>query len=812
MITMLQDARYGFRMLWKTPGFTLVAVLSLALGIGANTVVFSVVNAVLLRSLPYHDPQSIVLVWGDLRTLDDHRNQVSATDVADWRAQNHVFEDVATYGDWRPLLSEGAGEPERLPSAQVGDEFFKVMKGQPMLGRTFLPEEQEDGKDNVVVLGYGLWQRRFGGDPSIVGKSINLSGRPHTVVGVMPQDFTSLPAGLLETSAELYRPVAESPQETERGSRHLRAIARLKPGVTLEQAQSEMSLIASRIEQQHPQENTNYGIHLVLLREDLIGKLRPTLLMLFGAVAFVLLIACANVGNLLLARSSARRREIAIRAALGAGRARIVRQLLTESVLLALAGGCIGLLAAVWGTSLIEAIGAQLIPWLGHIEMDARILAFTLAMSVLTGIVFGLAPAWRASRPDLNESLIEGARSGAGASRSRLRSALVVAEVALSLVLLVCAGLLIKSVMRLRGVDAGFKPDHIATMNVWLPSLKYAKGTDRHNFYSRLIERVETLPGVEAAAVTTVLPVSGNFDGRTVELEGRAYGAGERPEVENYAVSPDYLRAMSIPLLRGRGLTNEDTADAPPVALVSETMARKLWGDVDPLGKRVRYAVSDPKIESPWRTVVGVVADVRLRRLDVQGGEMGFYVPEAQSPNSAMTLVVRTATDPAGIVAPVRGEIHEIDKELAVFNVKTMDEWVGESILLRRFSMLLLGAFAALALVLASVGIYGVIAYTVSQRTHEIGVRMALGAQPSDILRMVVQQGMGLTLAGVGLGLVGALALTRVMSGLLFEVSPTDPVIFAGISVLLASVALMACLVPARRATRVDPMIALRYE
>jgi putative ABC transport system permease protein len=811
MITLLQDARYGLRVLWRSPGFTLVAVLSLALGIGANTVVFSVVNAVLLKSLPYNEPGSIVLVWGDIHTMGTHRDQVSATDVADWRAQNHVFEDVTTYGDLRPLLSEGAGDPERLPAAQVGDGFFKVMRGTPLLGRTFLPEEQEDGKDMVVVLSYGLWQRRFGGDPGIVGKAINLSGRPHTVVGVMPQNFTSLPAGLLEASAELYRPVAEPPQETERGSRHLRAIARLKPGVTIEQAQAEMSVIANRIAEQHPTENTNYGVRLVPLREDLVGKLRPALLLLFGAVAFVLLIACANVGNLLLARSSARQREIAIRSALGAARARIVRQLLTESVLLALVGGGLGLFGAAWGTSLIESIGAQLIPWLGHIALDARILAFTLGMSVVTGIVFGLAPAWRASRPDLNESLKEGARSGAGASRSRMRSALVVAEVALSLVLLVCAGLLIKSVMRLRRVDAGFKPDRIATMNVWLPSIKYPKGADRHNFYSRLIERVAALPGVEAAGVTSVLPVGGNFDGRTVELEGRSYGAGERSEVENYVVSPDYLRAMSIPLLRGRQLSAEDTADAPPVALISEAMARKLWGDVDPLGKRVRYYSVDPKDVRPWHTIVGVVADVRLRSLDTQGG-MGFYVPEAQTPNSAMTLVVRTAGDPAGIVPAVRAEILGIDKELAVFNVKTMEEWVSESILLRRFSMLLLGAFAALALLLASVGIYGVIAYTVNQRTHEIGVRMALGAQPADILRMVVRQGMGLTLVGVILGVLGALALTRIMSGLLFEVSPTDPAIFTSISLLLAAVALVACLVPARRATRVDPMIALRYE
>jgi putative ABC transport system permease protein len=811
MNTLLQDARYGLRTLWKSPGFALVAVASLALGIGANTVVFSVVNAALLKSLPYRDPAGIMLLWGADRASGNAREQVSATDVADWRAQSHSFEDVTTYTDWRPLLSEGAGEPERLPAMQVGDGYFTVMQGQPLLGRTFLPEEQQDGKDFVVVLGYDLWQRRFGGDSAIVGRQISLSGRTYTVVGVMPQDFRSLPAGLLQEPAQLYRPVAEQPAEPERGSRHLRAIARLKQGATVEQAQAEMTTIARRIEEAHPAENTNHGVRVTPLREDLVGNIRPALLLLFGAVAFVLLIACANVGNLLLARSSARQREIAIRAALGAGRARIVRQLLTESVLLALGGGGFGLLAASWGTRVIEAIGAQLIPWLGHVQMDARILAFTFAMSVVTGIIFGLAPALRASRPDLNESLKEGARSGAGASRSRVRSFLVVAEVALSLILLVGAGLLIKSVVRLRGVDPGFDSQNVATMDVWLPTAKYPKGDDQHSFYARLAERVSQLPGVEAAGVTSVLPVSGNFDGRTIEVEGRAYNAGEQPEVENYFVSPGYLRAMSIRLLRGRQLTEADAKDAPPVALVSETMARKQWGDADPLGKRLRYYDPYAKRDVPWRTVVGVVADVKLTGLDTKGTQ-GLYVPEAQSPGSAMALVVRTSNNPAGIVPAVRNEIHGIDKELAVFNVKTMDDWIADSILLRRFSMILLGAFAALALLLASVGIYGVIAYTVSQRTHEIGVRMALGAQASDILRMVVRQGMGLALAGVAAGLAGSLLATRMMTQLLYEVSPTDPVIYIGISLLLASVALLACLVPALRATRVDPLVALRYE
>ncbi|MCA1816326.1 MAG: ABC transporter permease, partial [Acidobacteria bacterium] len=807
---LLQDARYGLRMLWKTPGFTLAAVVSLALGIGANTVVFSVVNAVLLKSLPYRDPARVVLLWGANSASGNSREQVSATDVADWRAQSRSFEDVSTYGDWRPLLAEGAGDPERLPAVQVGDGYFKVMKGEPLLGRTFLPEEQEDGKDFVVVLGYDLWQRRFAGDPSIVGRRITLSGRPYTVVGVMPADFKSLPAGLVQEEAQLYRPVAEAFDEHERGSRHLRAVARLKEGATVEQAQAEMTAIARRITEEHPAENTNYGVRVTPLREDLVGDIRPALLLLFGAVAFVLLIACANVGNLLLARSTARRRELAIRAALGAGGLRIVRQLLTESLLLALVGGSLGLLAAAWGTRVTEALGAQLIPWLGHVEMDARILAFTFATSVLTGVVFGLAPALRASRPDLNESLKEGARSGASASRSLVRSFLVVSEVALSLVLLVGAGLLVKSVARLRGVDPGFDAKNVATMNVWLPSAKYSKPDDQHAFYAQLAERVSRLPGVEAVGVTSVLPVSGNFDGRTVEIEGRAYGAGEQPDAENYFVSPGYLRAMSVPLVRGREFNEADTKDSQPVAVVSRTFAREQWGDADPIGKRLRYY--DPYAKGkPWRTVVGVVADVKLTRLDAKDAG-GLYVPEAQAPSSAMTLVVKTSANPAGVVPAVRDEVRGIDKELALFNVKTMDELVSDSILLRRFAMLLLGAFAALALVLASVGIYGVISYTVTRRTHEIGVRMALGATASDILRMVVRQGMGLTLAGVAVGVGVALALTRALRTLLYEVSPTDPSVFVGISLLLASVALAACLVPARRATRVDPMIALRDE
>ncbi|HEV7820165.1 MAG TPA: ABC transporter permease, partial [Burkholderiales bacterium] len=605
-----------------------------------------------LKALPYHEPQSIVLVWGEDKAAGNSRGQMSATDVADYRARNHVFEEITTYADFRPVFS-GNGDPERIPGAQVGDGFFTVMHGQPLLGRVFTAEEQVEGKDLVVVLGYGLWQRRFAADPNIVGKTITLSSRSYTVIGVMPADFQSLPAGLLNAPAEFYRPVAEMPAENERASRHLRAIARLKPGVTLEQAQTEMHLIARQLAQEHPNENTNGGVHLVTLREDLIGRLRPALLMLFGAVAFVLLIACANVGNLLLARSAARHKEIAIRAALGAGRDRLIRQFLTESLLLSLAGGALGILAALWGTTIIEASAAKLLPMLGRIEIDMTVLAFSAAMSVLTGVIFGIIPAWRAARPDLNETLSDGGRTaGAASTRSSLRSALVITEVALALVLLICAGLLIKSVMRLREVDPGFKPDRIVTMNVWLPSAKYPKPGDGNPFFNRMLERIEAIPGVEAAGLTSVLPVSANFDKRTIEVEGQPKAAGEYPDIDNYMVSPDYLRAMSISLVRGRPLTAQDNENTPLVVLASETMARKLWPGADPIGKRVRFYNSSAE-QRPWRTVVGIVRDVKQYGLDT-AAPMAMYETLAQFPTTAVTLVVRGAVEPSTMIAAIR--------------------------------------------------------------------------------------------------------------------------------------------------------------
>ena len=808
METFLQDLRYGARMLRKSPMVTLVAVVSLALGIGANTVIFSVVNAILLKSLPFHDPERIVLVWGDLPAEDNNRSQVSATDVDDWRRQNAVFEEVTTYSNWSATLL-GEGEPERIHGIQVGDGYFSVMKGTPLLGRTFLPEEQEDGKDFVVVLGYGLWQRRFGGDPAVVGQKVTLSGRPYTVVGVMPADFQALPTSLVEPRGEFYRPVAEAHDENERGSRHLRAIARLKDGVTVEQAQAEMNVIARRIEQEHPRDNTGYGVRLVSLPEDTVGGLRATLLTLLGAVVFVLLIACANVGNLLLVRAASRQKEIAIRRALGAARPRLARQFLTESLLLGLLGGSVGLLLALWGASLVETLGSRVTPLLSGIKIDSRVLGFTLAISILTGVVFGLAPALQATNPDLNETLKEGGRSS-GTGRNRLRSALVMAEVALALVLLVSAGLLIQSVMRLRNVSPGFEVENRLTMNVVLPSAKYPQRPQWAAFYKQLGERLNNVPGIEAAGFTSILPLGGNFDGRGLAVEDHPKPRGQEISADTYIVTPDYLRAMKIPLLRGRALAESDTADAPLVALINETMARELWPDQDPLGKRIKFIDSERRSE-PWRTIVGVVADVKQYALDKKDG-LQIYLPEAQYPTSFMSLVVHTAADPKAMLAAVRGEVYEMDKDLAVYNVFTMDQLLGDSISLRRFSMVLLMIFAGVALVLAGVGIYGVISYAVTQRTHEIGVRMALGASRRDIVRLVVGQGMLMTLGGIGIGLAATFVLTRLLVSLLFGISPTDPVTFVTIAAILAGVALGACFIPARRATRVDPMVALRYE
>jgi len=810
METLLQDIRYGVRMLRKSPMVTLVALFSLALGISANTVIFSVVNSILLKSLPFHDAERIVLLWGNTPSEGKDRSQVSATDVDDWRHQNTVFEDVTTYGNWSATFL-GEGESERIPGIQVGDGYFSIMKGTPLLGRTFLAEEQQDGKDFVVVLGYGLWQRRFGGDPGVIGRKVNLSGRPYTVVGVMPADFQPLPTSLIDPRGEFYRPVAEPHDENERSSRHLRAIARLKPEVTIVQAQTDMNGIARRIEEQYPRHNTGYGVRLITLPEDTVGGIRPTLITLFVAVGFVLLIACANVGNLLLVRAAGRQKEVAIRRALGAARLRLARQFLTESILLAVVGGALGLLLATWGVSLVESIGSQATPLLSDVKIDLRVLGFTLAISIVTGIVFGLVPALRATNPDLNETLKEGGRSSSGeAGHNRIRSVMVVSEVAMALVLLISAGLLIKSVIRLRNVDPGFAADNRLTMSVTLPSAKYPKPQQWVAFYDQLTERLESLPGVKSAGFTSVLPFSGNFDGRGLSVEDHPRPPGEAFNVDLYIVTPDYPRTMAMRLLRGRELSEQDTETTPLVAVINETMVSEMWPGQDPVGKRIKLVGSE-RNPQPWRTVVGVVRDVKQYALD-RKDPMQIYLPEAQFPTQFMTLVVHTSSDPKTLTAAVRGTVQEIDKDLAAYNIATMEQLLADSISLRRLSTLLLMIFAAIALILAGVGIFGVISYSVTQRTHEIGVRLALGANRRDIIGLVLRQGMTMTVAGVGIGLLATFALTRMLESLLFNVSATDPVIFVVIPVALTIVALGACLMPARRAAKVDPMIALRYE
>ena len=807
-----RDLRYAVRLLIKSPGFTAVALLSIALGIGANTTVFSVINAVLLKSLPYKDANTLVLLWGDSRGEPSLRNhsQVSATDVADFRKQADVFEEVATYSGWNAIMS-GNAEAERVPAIQVGDGFFKIMKGKPLLGRVFTPEEQVDGKDFVIVLSYGLWQRRFGGDPNIVGKTVSLSGRPYNIVGVMDSDFHPLPESLVLPAGQFYRPVAEAYDDSARDERHLRAIARLKPGVTVEQARTEASVIAGRLEQEHPLTNKGQGAFVVSLTDEIVGGIRPTLLMVFGAVIFVLLVACANVANLLLARASVRYKEITIRSAIGAARSQLVRQLLTESLLLSLGGGALGLLLAVWGTSLVSSAGSKINPMFRDIHLDTRVLLFTFGISVLTGLIFGLAPAFQVSKPNLVESLKESGRgSGGSATRNRLRSVLVVSEIAMTLVLLVCAGLLIRTVMRLRSVDTGFNSQNILAMNIGLPSIKYPKPENQIAFFKQVTERIAALPGVKAAGTTSVLPLSDNFDGRGLLVEDHPRPRGEEISVDLYVATPGYLKAMEIPLLKGRSITDQDVTDSQNIALINQTMAAQLWANQDPLGKRIRFPGSE-KRPQPWRTIVGIVSDVSQYALDKKP-PMQIYIPHSQFPTSFNTIVVKTTTDPAALTNTVRREIVAVDQEQAVSNVTTLQQLMGESISVRRFFMLLLLVFAALALVLAAVGIYGVMSYVASQRTHEIGIRMALGAQAKDVLKLIIGNGMVLALIGVATGLAGAFALTRLLSGLLFGVAATDSLTFASVSVGLIAVALIACYIPARRATKVDPLVALRYE
>jgi putative ABC transport system permease protein len=814
MITLVQDLRYALRVLRKSPGFTAAAILVLALGIGANTAIFSVVNAVLLRPLPFQDSSRLVQVWHvpPAKSFPGMTTfAVSAANYVDWQQQNHAFEHMAIYAFTSFNFTTG-DQPEAIQGAGVSPDFFSTLRSQPILGRTFAPEEDQLGHNHVITLSHSIWKSHFAANQNIVGQNIALDGQSYTVVGVMGPDFR------FPDWAKVWTPMAwTDAQRQVRGEHHYLVIGRLKSDVQLPQAQAEMNTISSRLEQQYPEDDKGWGAVLIPLREQIVGDVRPALLVLLGAVAFVLLIACANVANLTLAKTFARRKEIAIRAALGASRGRVLQQVLVESVLLALTGGALGLLFAHAGTSIITNFLADSLPRSTEIGLDGWVLAFTLGVSLLTGIAAGLVPALRLTKPDVNEALKQGGRTGSDSAGSRIRSLLVVSEVALSLVLLIGAGLMIRSLSLLRGLNPGFDPSNVVTMTIVVPRTKYATPLQEVQFFGDALNRVQALPGVESAGVIDDLPLDPSGSHQPIVIEGRPVTQmSEQPEVDVRLISPGYIHALRVPLRKGREFSAADTADRPPVVLISETMAQRFWPNENPIGKHLTMTFSSGKP----REIIGIVGDVKLDGLDVTAPSATLYVPFSQlsvpaigSWNSfPMSLVVRASSHPTSLVSSVTNAIHEVDRQTPVVEVATMDQLMTNSVSQRRFNMLLFAAFAGLAVLLAAVGIYSVLAYAVRRRVREIGIRMALGAQISDVLRLVVVEGMTPTLIGMAIGAAGALALGRVLSTLIYGVQASDPLTFVGVSALLAAVALLASLIPAYRATRVEPVKALREE
>ncbi|MEJ7809817.1 MAG: ABC transporter permease [Gemmatimonadaceae bacterium] len=799
MSSLLGDLRYAVRTLARSRGFTLVAVAALALGIGANTAIFTVVNAVLLRPLAYREPARLVHLWQRFGAEQGGGQlAISPPEFVVYREQSRSFESMGAFFPFGFNLTD-TENPERVDGALVTSAVFTTLGVQPMLGRVFTPEDEREGAERVAVLSYGLWRRRFNADPRVVGKTYQSGGRPVTVAGVMPRSFKW-------ANAELWRPLGFTAQDlANRSSHYLSVVARLRPGVTVEQAEADVKSLATQLG------GTSDGVYLNTLHRELVGNVRPVLLVLWGAVGLVLLIACANVANLLLSRGASRQREVAVRTALGASRGRLVRQLLTESILLALVGAGAGLLLALWAIKLLVVAAPVSIPRLDEIRVDAAVLAVTLGVSVLTGVLFGAVPALQASRINLHETLKEGnARASGGMRQRRLRRVLVVSEIAFSLVLLVGAGLLIRSVARLGGVKSGIaQPERLLTMRTNLPPTAYPDDARRVAFYRALLERVATLPGVRGAAVTSVLPFTSQRISGSLQLFERPRQSGGYPEVNIRWVSPGYFRTMGVPLRRGRLLSDADREGTARVVVINETLARQLWADRDPIGQRVSYLTAED--QPVWREVVGVVADVRNAGL-IDDVQIELYASYVQETHPEMTLIVRTTGDAAAMTDAVRRQVREVDPRQPVFGITTMARLMAESISRQRFSMLVLGTFAGVALLLAALGIYGVVSYTVAQQVREIGVRRALGAQERDVIRLVLRQGAAVTALGVAAGVAGALVVTRLLARLLFGVTPTDPLTFVGVSALLAAVALGATYLPARRAARVSPMVALRSE
>jgi putative ABC transport system permease protein len=810
MDVLLKDLVYSLRMLLKRPGLTLVAIVAIALGIGANTAIFSVVNTVLLQPLPYEEPQQLLMLATEQRNQAlDGRGSFSVPDLLDLQQSSKTLEYVTTYQGTGTIATEG-GDPERVMGAAVNADYFPLLRAKPVLGRVFTRDEDKPGAPLVIVLSYSLWQRRYGGDPNIIGREIDLGGKT-TVVGVLPAGFqfpiTDQPQDFWEpifSAAFMTKEIRE-----ERANRSLSVIGRMKPGVTLEQAKADLDLLSRQVEQQSPQSNTNVIFNAVSMHEDVTRDYRGALLVMLGAVGLVLLIACANVANLLLARAAARQKEVAIRMALGASRGRIASQLLTESLLLSLAGGILGLLLATWGMKLLVAYGPADVPRLRDVSLDAPVLFFTLFVSILTGVLFGLAPALQASKPDPNNTLKQDGRGLTHGGRNRMRAALIVSEVALSLMLLVGAGLLINSFWRLLRTDAGFDPKSVLALDVPLSRATYKTPEQRAAAFQQLIEQMKTVPGVRDVSAVSNVPLTDLDIELSFQVEGRApYKPGEEATADYTAAGSDYFRTMNISVMRGRVFSDHDTANSPKVLVVSNAFVKRYFPNEDPIGRRIVFDGDDKTA----REVVGVVGDVRRKGLDREA-QPEMYVSFVQSPERRMNLVIRTeARDASELTPAAREQVKAFNPNQIIWRAQTLEDLLGNSVAPRRFNMMLLGIFAGVALLLAAVGLYSVISYSVSWRIHEIGIRMALGANRADVLRLVVRQGMTMTVVGVMLGLVGAFLLSRVLRSLLYGVTPTDPLTFAGVSVALLTVALLACLIPARRATRIDPIVALRTE